>query len=418
MPKTSQVLAIVALLGSIAYTAPRNIILMIGDGSGAKHLQAIQYYLTGKDSSALSQFPVQMWMSTYSAQGSYSPDLATSDALYVKRKPTDSAASATALSTGKKTYDAAIGVGMDSIPLITMVEAASEDEKSTGVVTTVPISHATPAAMVAHNTSRNQYSQIAQEMFLRSNLDVIIGGGNPNYDHDGATINNPSDRNYQYVGGQPTWLALEAGKAANLSGTPWTLVQSKGGLDSIAHKTRAIPASLAGIMPVQETMQQKRTGAKKISTSPTLATMSLAALTVLNQNPKGFFVMIEGGAIDWASHSNQSERMIEEGADFLHAVDSVLTWINKHGGLEQNLLIVTADHETGFLSDPVNQGKGAMPKLEWKSTDHTNQLVKLYAIGNGSKTLPDRTGKYTDNARLGQYLHSLVWHERRTANKP
>ncbi|HSQ42813.1 MAG TPA: alkaline phosphatase, partial [Fibrobacteraceae bacterium] len=115
-------------------TVPRNIILMIGDGCGAKQFQAINAYRMGKDSSILNSFPVQLWMSTYSVEGAYSPDSAAADALYVTRKPTDSAASSTAFSTGKKTYDAAIGVGQDSLPLLTVVESASLAGKSTGVV--------------------------------------------------------------------------------------------------------------------------------------------------------------------------------------------------------------------------------------------------------------------------------------------
>lgn len=417
------------------FAVPKNIILMIGDGMGAEHIRAAQFYLNGKDSCILETFPVRTWMSTFSGDGNYSPDSAAADALYVRYKPTDSAASATALSTGVKTYDAAIGVDMVGTPLQTISEAASLAGKATGVVTTVPFSHATPAGMVAHQLSRNSFAQIATEMIFFSHLDVILGGGHPGFDPDGNPVSSEL-WNYEYSGGKETWNTLVAGTANNLDGASWTLVQSRGAIDSIATGKRKAPGNLIGVMPVFETLQQRRTSSipggpalepmpgtsPLTSTVPTLSSMTLAAFRSLDQNPQGFYLMVEGGAIDWASHKNQSSRMIEETIDFFQAVETVVTWIETHGGWEENLLIITADHETGYLSSPtaggtpiINQGKGVMPDMRWFAAAHTNSLVRLFAKGKYSEEIlhliqgidPMR-GEYTDNALIGQFVHRLL----------
>ncbi len=96
--------------------------------------------------------------------------------------------------------------------------------------------------------------------------------------------------------------------------------------------------------------------------------MTKGALNVLDNDPDGFFLMVEGGAVDWANHANQLGRLIEEQNDFNNAVDEAIVWIKANGGFEKNLLIVTGDHECGYLtgakdsfSDVTNNGKGSLP---------------------------------------------------------
>jgi len=127
---------------------------------------------------------------------------------------------------------------------------------------------------------------------------------------------------------------------------------------------------------------------------PTLATMALGAINVLDNNPRGFYLMIEGGAVDWANHANQLHRMIEEQSDFLAAVEAVVNWIEKNSSWDETLLILTADHECGLLwgpnsnetpFDPIrDQGPGKMPAARYNATGHTNSLVPLYARGVGA----------------------------------
>ncbi|MBC7230389.1 MAG: alkaline phosphatase [Actinobacteria bacterium] len=105
--------------------------------------------------------------------------------------------------------------------------------------------------------------------------------------------------------------------------------------------------------------------------------------------------MVEGGAVDWASHHNQSGRMIEEETEFNDAVDAVIEWVHRNGNWAETLLVVTGDHECGYLCGPgsaaagrmqpiVNNGRGNLPGMEWYSDEHTNALIPLYAKGVAS----------------------------------
>ena len=119
--------------------------------------------------------------------------------------------------------------------------------------------------------------------------------------------------------------------------------------------------------------------------------MSKAAIRVLQQNPRGFFLMIEGGAVDWANHDNEPERTIEEQVDFVQAVEAVVDWVERNSNWDDTLLILTADHECGLLWGPdsdkvpfqplVDNGPGKMPGMKHNSTGHANCLVPIYARG-------------------------------------
>ena len=151
--------------------------------------------------------------------------------------------------------------------------------------------------------------------------------------------------------------------------------------------------------------------------------MTTGALNVLHKNANGFFLMVEGGAVDWASHANQLDRMIEEQMDFNASVQAVMAWVNANSNWHDTLLIVTADHETGDLwgtgsglpatfNDVVNHGAGVLPGATFNSGDHTNSLVPLYAIGAGAELLagyadqwdPVR-GFYVDNTEIFQVMN-------------
>jgi alkaline phosphatase len=108
------------------------------------------------------------------------------------------------MSTGVKTYGGAIGVDLDQNPLIHALQVAEAKEKSTGVVTSVEWTHATPAGFVAHNVSRNNYAAIGVEMIYDSAADVIMGAGNPCYDADG--VFNDCTNTFKYVGGETTGM--------------------------------------------------------------------------------------------------------------------------------------------------------------------------------------------------------------------
>jgi alkaline phosphatase len=178
----------------------------------------------------------------------------------------------------------------------------------------------------------------------------------------------------------------------------------------------SLPSKVVGVAQVLSTLQLEREGRHKApkdpknSHVPALSTMATAALNVLAEDPDGFFLMIEGGAVDWANHKNNLERMIEELADFSQTVQAVLDWVEANSGWEETLLIVTADHECGMLwgdstfVDRNNNGhfdagidtflgwqpiggksKGRVPGHQYGSGGHTNALVPLWAMGTGSR---------------------------------
>jgi alkaline phosphatase len=415
----------------------KNVIVMISDGCGYNHIAATDYFMGKKQ--AYERFPVSVGMSTYEYEDTaakivynttrnllgYDPLLMWKDFTYSAFPlSTDSASAATAMASGIKTYNGAIGVDVTGAPVELVSQRAEMVGKATGVVTTVEWSHATPAGFVAHNVSRNNYAAIAQEMIESSATDVIMGAGNPEFDDNGV----PTAKDAKYVGGASLWDGLKAGTAggdANGDGIadPWKLIQTKDEFEDLVN-AKVTPKRLCGTAEVYSTLQQSRIGdgtaapyAVALNSSvPTLSTMTLGAINVLDADRDGFFLMVEGGAIDWAAHANQTGRMIEEEIDFNQAVDSVIKWVERHSSWDETLLIVTGDHETGNLWGPgsgvvngvaryapvVNNGRGKVPGVSWNSPEHTNQLIPLYAKGDASSLIrPFLTG---DDPVRGDYL--------------
>jgi alkaline phosphatase len=409
----------------------RNIIILISDGCGYNHVDAAslyQYGRTGKQE--YEKFPVRVGMSTYMVPGEYDPLKAWADFDYVKSGYTDSAAAATAMSTGVKTYPGAIGVDVNREALTHFMEKAEEKGKATGVVTSVEFSHATPAGFVAHNESRDNYAEIANEMIYRSAADVIMGCGAPDYDNSGQKLTEYNT--HRYVGGETTWADMVdnfavTGADADGDGKPdeWQVIRSREEFQELGTRKSHIPSRIIGIPYVYKTLQQSRDGdgnaepyvVPQIQTVPTLAEMTRAALNVLAQDRDGFCLMIEGGAVDWASHANQSGRVIEEEIDFNKAVEAVIDWVRKNSNWGETLVIVTGDHECGYLTGPdsnpgweplVNNGKGNQPGMEWHSGSHTNSLIPFHARGAAARLFqwaatgidPIR-GRYLDNTAIG-----------------
>ncbi len=411
----------------------KNIIVMISDGCGYNQVDAAGMYQYGKTGCQVYEhFPAKYAMSTYSI-GSYDPNLAWKDSNYIKKGATDSAAAATAMSTGVKTYNTAIGVDNDGNPVEHAAEQAEELGKATGVVTSVEFSHATPAGFVAHNVTRHDYEDIAKEMVNDSATDVIMGAGNPWYDNDGRKQDTANT--YNYVGGQDTWDALVAGTAgADADGDgiadPWTLIQTKDEFEKLMNGDN--PKRVIGVPQVYQTLQQSRSGNDKADpyvvpmneNVPTLAEMTGGALNVLDNDRDGFFLMVEGGAIDRAGHANQSGRMIEEEISFNKAVEAVVDWVNQNSNWGETLLIVTGDHETGYLTGPgtnpaskdlINNGAGNLPGMRWNSSSHTNSLVPFFAKGDAAglfKRYADENdpvrGKYIDNTDIAKTIFHIM----------
>ena len=406
--------------------APKNIIVMISDGCGYNQVDAASIYQYGKIGvQVYEHFPVELAMATFMDLGSYDPEMAWENFEYAKNGATDSAAAATAMSTGYKTYGGAIGVDVNGEPLIHAMELAEERGMATGVITSVEWSHATPAAFVAHNVSRSNYTEIAQEMVYESAVDVIMGCGHPWYDADGNWKDIPNT--FKYVGGETTWDDLVAGIAggdADGDGIedPWTLIETRSEFQSLMEGDT--PERVIGIAQVYQTLQEGRSGDDKadpyvvplIDTVPTLEEMTKAALNILDNDPDGLFLMVEGGAVDWAGHGNESGRVIEEEIDFNRSVEAVVEWVKHYSNWGETLMIVTGDHETGYLTGPgsnpdwmplENNGAGNLPGMEWNSGSHTNQLIPFYAKGRGAKLFRKDEDMMSDPVR-GDYIDNTI----------
>ncbi len=435
----------------------KNIIFFVGDGMGYNHVLAANYYEHGR--SAAQPYEQEGWLqrglATYNAarlsngdtifRNGYAPRTAWEDAGYLILDYTDSGAGATALSAGKKILDGAIGISLNGDTLLHISQAAKARRKSTGLVSSVPLSHATPAGFAAHNQHRSNYEEIGQYLLFHTRLDLIMAPGHPEYNNDGQ----PETMSARYVGGWEIWEQLSAGDQrteftdgdrllfvqdvdGDGSRDPWVLIEDRE--DFLALASGPTPKRVLGIPRVYSTLNQGRSMAEGEQMPftrpfnenvPTLEELTLAALNVLGQNDYGFFVMIEGGAIDWASHDNHLGRTIEEQFDFNRSVDAAIAWVEENSSWEETLIIVTSDHECGYLTgpnhpDPVNEkvenrGQGNLPGHQWNFDSHTNMLVPMYAKGPGVELLdmfaeekdPVR-GPFLQNTEIAQAIF-LMW---------
>lgn len=434
-------LAPAALAAPAAADGPKNIIVMIGDGMGYNHVDIANLYETGTSNHQVSvdpatgnvtqepstptqvfeKFPVQISMEHNSANSPvYDPKAAWGAFDWVKSGATDSAAAGTALATGVKTNNGIIGLDSEGGGLTNLVEHANEAGKSTGVVSSVPFSHATPSAYIAHNTNRNNLVGIAKEM-IESDADVIMGAGHPEFNDSNAA----RAAKYEYIG-KPEYEALKSGA------TDFKYVEEDSAFEALASGSN-LPDKVFGLAQVGSTLQQGRAGNSEGKLPWEVAkndvvdldTMTTGALNVLGQNKEGFFVMVEGGAIDWTGHANQTTRTIEEQQDFNSSVEAASAWVEKNSNWDETLLIVTADHETGYLAGngaspadgwtPMTGAAGEVPEVSWHSGNHTNALVPFYAKGAGSESFKNRAtkhdpvrGAYLDNTDVAEATFDMI----------
>ena len=256
---------------------------------------------------------------------------------------TDSAAAATAIATGEKVDNGFISTESrgTSAELETILEYFKAKDKRVGLVTTAYMTHATPAAFGAHETSRNNISEIAFDYLNQTLPNILFGGGG-----NGMTIESALAAGYTVVTDSEGLFALDTDNEVFVSGQ---------------FGNTHLPYEYDGLGPL-----------------PHLSDMATVALDVLDNDPDGFFLMIEGGRIDHACHVNDLSRCIFEILEFSVTVETVFNWIQ---GRDDTLLIVTADHETGGLTDIADNGPGIIPEATWGSFNHTSTMVPVYAYG-------------------------------------
>ncbi|MDD7962024.1 alkaline phosphatase [Microbacterium thalli] len=442
--------AVAATAADDAPATPKNVILLISDGAGYNQFDAASLYESGTSAHQVSvdpatggvahapatpgqvyeTWPVQVAQSHYSASGraEYVTEKAWGDFGWVASGATDSAAAGTALGTGVKTNNGMLGITPGGDELLTVGQQAQAVGKKVGLVTSVPFNHATPAGFIAHNADRNDYQGLATEM-IDSGVDVLMGGGHPLY----TDAHQPREANW-------TWISQHDYERVSTGATPYSFVDDTADFEALAAGT-AVPDKVFGLAQVAETLQYNRPGLANDEVLPhtdpandvaDLDTLALGALNVLDKGDEGFFLMVEGGAVDWAGHANQTTRLIEEQMAFNESVEAVEAWVEKNSSWDETLVIVTADHETGYLAGagagpevgwtPMTGTAGQLPDLTWHSGGHTNALVPVFAKGAGAEVLDARAdqwdlvrGAYLDNTAIGETLFDFLGHGERSS---
>lgn len=286
----------------------------IGDGMGVNQVNGTEMYLAEKEGRIglkplnFTQFPVVNVATTYSTYNSV----------------TCSAAAGTALATGSKTKNGTIG--MDSLhkePLYSVAVKAKNAGKKVGITTSVSVDHATPAAFYAHQPNRSMYYEIGTDL-PKTGFDFYAGAGflQPNNKKDSTAVNlfELYDREgYTLIRGMEEYVN-RAGEAAKV-----IFIQKEG--------------SDKGSLPYAIDRQEG---------DLTLAQITENAIQFLTRNnDNGFFLMVEGGKIDWACHSNDAATVFNEVVDMSEAIQKALDFYNQHP--DETLIVITADHETGGI---------------------------------------------------------------------
>lgn len=320
--------------------SPNKIIFLIGDGMGLSAVSTGFYY--GDQPSVFTRFHEIGLQETSSAT----------------HKVTDSAAGGTALATGMRTYNGAIGVDTALHALQNIAEQVASMGWSTGVVATSTISHATPASFYAHVFQRASEEEIAAQL-LDSEIDFFAGGGRDKFQFRRDSLDLLP-------------LAAEKGFVMDTTGLPAP------GTLTIERKYGFLPE--AGPLP-----------SKVQGRGDFLPEAASLAISYLSQNQEGFFLMVEASQIDWAAHANNTEYLVGEMLDFEKVIATALDFAEKDGN---TLVVVTADHETGgytLAPNPPEAGQtgyasstGITPVFA--TIQHSATLIPVFAFGPGAET--------------------------------
>ena len=313
---------------------PKNVILMIGDGMGIAQITAGLY--SNKNRLHLEKFPVVGLHKSYASN-----DLIT-----------DSAAGATAFACGQKTYNGAIAVDPDTMPIPTILELAEAKGLATGLIATSTIVHATPASFIAHVKSRQMYEKIAED-FLKTEIDFFVGGGKKFFDRRES-----DDQDLYESLINKGYVVSDYFKSAIRD------------INFNFNKNFAYFTADEDPLPVLR-------GRDYLEFTSGLAPRFLKN----HNNDQGFFLMIEGSQIDWGGHANNTEYIVSEVLDFDKAIGKVLQFAKAD---EETLVIVTADHETGGFA--INPGSKHGTVVGGFTSDyHTAALIPVFAFGPGSE---------------------------------
>jgi alkaline phosphatase len=343
----------------------KNVILLIGDGTGLSQISSAFYFK--ETSPNYARFKTVGLINTSSS----------------RQDITDSAAGATAFASGVKTYNGAIGVADDSTEVKTLVEIVSPRGIKTGVISTSSIQHATPACFYAHVVNRGLYEDIAAD-FVSSDIDFFAGGGTQffNKRKDGKNL-----------------LAALKAKGFGID------ITALGNFSEIKQYTKM------GYLLAENHMDPVAKGRGDF-----LPKATELGIQFLNKDADNshFFIMIEGSQVDWGGHANDADYLISELIDFDDAIGKALDFAEKDGN---TLVIVTGDHETGgfTLSSTPKQTEEGRSYSDYKeitgtfsTKGHSATLIPVFAYGPGSEAF---SGVYENTAIFHKILEAANWNK-------
>ncbi|QSX37827.1 alkaline phosphatase [Shewanella sedimentimangrovi] len=327
-------------------TSVKNVILMIGDGMGPQQVGLLEDYARRAP------------QSTYNSKGNKTAISKLGDAGQVGLSlnapwgnegslVVDSACSATQLATGMASGSEMIGLDNQGNTVATILERAKAKGKATGLVSDTRLTHATPAAFAAHQPHRSYESAIAAEMIDASVVDVMLSGGAREFIPSDAASNETVKTSLTAMGAPASIVKKSKRKdSRNL------LAEAKDNHGyQLAFNREQLNAAdgerLLGLFAnsgMMDAIAYDACAKTDSCTEPSLREMTLKALDILSKDEDGFFLMVEGGQIDWAGHINDAGWMLHELLRFDEAVDAVYEWVKDRN---DTLVIVTADHETG-----------------------------------------------------------------------
>jgi alkaline phosphatase len=320
---------------------PKNVVLLIGDGMGPEAVGLAIYY-----NRFMNGMEKRLNLERLMAAGNTGYCLTYQYGTVV----TDSASAATALASGVKTRDAIIGKDHDGRPMKSVVDIARQLGKSTGVISNTRLTHATPAAFYANIIHRDMENEIAAQLVERGDLAVAFSGGAQHFIPVGTKVeDHPSLKGIDPKAG---WGASRRKDSRDLIGEAtnkgYAVVANDKELSALdAQQTGKVLGlfSASGFPSAIDRQPHHLIGV------PTLSELTAKALDILKKNPQGFFLMVEGGQVDWVEHGNDVASVLHEMLEFDQAIGLAMAFAEQN---PDTLIIVTADHDTGGLGIAYN----------------------------------------------------------------
>jgi alkaline phosphatase len=360
-------------------TKAKYVFLFIGDGMGATHVATAESYLSHKAGKLGGE---QLLMTTF-------PYYGTATTHSADKHITCSSAAGTAIACGEKANNGTVGINKDSVNIKSVAYCLQEQGYNVGIISSVPVNHATPASFYAHSVNRGNYYEIASQI-PGSGFDFFASAGFLDY----KDKNGDKDAIDQVIEGQGYTVCY---------GLEEYLSEGAG-------KEKVIFCQASNR---QEDAENYVSDAKASEDIPLAKMVELGIESLGDDEP--FFIMCEGGTIDWAAHDNRTMSMVTDVIDFDAAIKVAYDFYLQHPN--ETLIVVTADHETGgltlgcgsssidwntlesqwlesgkkdVLDSDENRNLNKSCSIGWTTGSHTGGAVPVFAIGKGAEKFMGR----------------------------